>query len=77
MKFVELEIFYIGFHFKENCNLHLITCDLHLEPAKKIFSEPRLRLTPDNSAKNTIITAVSCLDELLSKRLTKIYIFYC
>ena len=32
--------------------------------------------TPNNSAKNTIITAVSCLDELLSKLLTKTCFLY-
>ena len=39
------------------------TGDPHEDTAKNLFREPRLHLTLNNSVKNTIITAVSCLVE--------------
>ena len=36
------------------------------DTAKNLFREPRLRFTSNNSVKNTIITAASCLVELKS-----------
>ena len=47
--------------------------DSHQEPAKSLFREPRPRLTSNNSVKNTIITAMSCLVKSLTILLTKIF----
>ena len=38
----------------------------HEETEKTLYREPRLHLTSNNSVKNTIITAASCLVELKS-----------
>ena len=38
----------------------------HEDKSKNLFREPRLHLTSNNSVKNTIITAVSCLVESLT-----------
>ena len=44
----------------------LHTGDSHEEGEKKLFREPRFHLTLNNSVKNTILTAVSCLVESLT-----------
>ena len=49
------------------------TGDSHEEPVKSLFRERRLRLTSNNSVKNTIITAVSCLVESSTILLTKVF----
>ena len=46
--------------------LHRTTSGFHEETEKHLFREPRLHLTSNNSVKNTIITAVSCLVESLT-----------
>ena len=42
---------------------YLYTGVFHQEAEKNLFREPRFHLTSNNSVKNTIITAVSCLVE--------------
>ena len=42
------------------------TSGFHEDTEKNLFREPRLHLTSNNSVKNTIITAVSCLVESLT-----------
>ena len=44
-------------------HLKITTGDSHQEAVKHLFREPRSHLTSNNSVKNTIIFAVSCLVE--------------